>query len=723
MSEAAPEPDIPDGRTSREEGPTPTAKTPSQASDQGDQEHQNEADDPNRRDDDASLVTRIQREEDNLRLRLASLRKLKAGMDTTAGRDWFGGPVNHASDGASVYGAGRDFYNYQVAPPDSPPVQTAPLAREHVERLRGCLVVTESHTRLTTLLAIEPLLLLRGHRDTGRTTTAIAALLEVAKSCNRLMLKDEPLHVSATDLEKGAGYLLVADGSAWTSQLAEIADHLSAMAISSECRIVILAGPDCDLPHRVVDHVQPAADQVFRKTFTYLLGDPDAWDKHRLDEYDIVSRLSGCRPAEALRLANRLVDGLRQNLTIREVFDTQPLFTQTRFREHLDQDSSRFGRCFLVSSAVLHGLPETVVSGAALDLADQILEGTREDEEPDDTPVWERLEHWLSYSGVSAVKSDRRGEGRRVQLRDELAPLLLPMIWEELPAVRQHLYAWLRRLGEGPDEHVRIKVAYAVGLLATCDFDLIEREFLDEWSRDSNVGLKQLAAWALEAAASDPQIRGRVDMLLRIWAETGSYERRTTAAIAYGSQIGLRNVDDVLISFRQITLTTKSYWLCDAVARSIADIYMANTARPIVAELARWARDDEFGRKLAAALTLVRLGPLRHDGARLALLDHCDEADLIALWTHSLKLSLSPDGMAGRGSGLAGRLWQLFTSWVQEWDKRPSLRPVIEGVFRISNSEDLRLRRTYQLYLLVWQRNGTISPPLFHHLTRTLKDG
>ncbi|MGW4420489.1 hypothetical protein [Streptosporangium sp. NPDC004631] len=722
MSEAAPEPDVPAGPAPDEEETSSPAGASPPSFDQDDRDDHDENDAQDEHDGDAALVSRIQQEEDNLRLRLASLRKLNTGKDTTAGRDWFGGPVNHASDNARVYGAGRDLY-YNFGSSDGPSVQTAPVAGERLERLRACLVLTESQTRLAKLLVDEPLLLLRGPRNTGRTMTAIAALLDVAKSCHRLMIRGEPLRVDMADLEKGAGYLLLADESPWTSQLEEVADHLSAVATRSECRIVVLVGPDYDLPHRMVDHAPPAADHVFRKTFTYLLGDPDAWDTHRLDEHDIVGWLSGCQPAEALQLAERLVEGVRQGQAIPDVLNAQPLFTHTRFHEHLDEEPTRFGRCFLVSSAVLHGLPEPVVSGAALDLAEQILDGKRESEEHDDTLVWERLGSWLSYSGISAIQGARRGEGRRVQLRDELAPLLLPMIWEELPAVRGHLYAWLRRLGESSDEHVRIKIAHAVGLLATCDFDLMEKEFLDGWSRASKVGQKQLAAWALEAAASDPEIRDRVEALLRRWAEIGPYERRTTAAIAYGSQMGIRNVNEVLASFRMITLTTKGYWLCDAVARSISDIYVTNTARPIAAELARWARGDAFGGRLAAALALVRLGSLRHNGTRPTLLDHCTGTDLVALWTRSLELSLSADEMAGQGSSLAGRLWQLFTGWVREWDEHPALRPVLEGVFGTGNSGSLRLRRTYQLYLLLWQRNGTISADLFRHLASILKDG
>ncbi|MER5649224.1 hypothetical protein [Streptosporangium sp. NPDC002524] len=726
MSESASEPEAPAAQAHGQENTPPPAEEPAQTFDHDERGRSDQDDDDERgghheRKEDEALANRIRQEENHLRLRLASLQKLKAGQDATAGRDWFGGPVNHASDHAQVYGAGRDLYN--VISSDGPPVQSVPVIAEHLERLKACLVPTESQARLAGLLVDEPLLLLRGPRDTGRTMTAIAALLEVTQSCHRLMIRGEPIHVDGSHLDTGVGYLLVADESSWTAQLEEAAHYLSAVAARRECRIVVLTGPGHDLPHRVVDHVPPAADQVFRKTFTYLLSDPDAWQAHGLDEHDIVGRLSGCQPADALRLAEQLANGVRQNQAVADVLNAQPLFTRTRFHRHFDEEPTRFGRCFLVSSAVLHGLPEPVVSQAALGLSRQILDGRQESEKYDDTPIWERLGTWLSYSGISTVQGDRRGAGRRLQLRDELAPLLLPMIWEELPAVREHLYAWLRRLGESGDEHVRIKVAHAVGLLATCDFDLIDKEFLDGWSRSSKIGPKQLAAWALEAAASDPEIRDRVHALLRTWSEIGPYERRTTAAIAYGSRTGTQNIDEVFKSFRVITLTTKSYWLCDAVARSIADIYGTDTARPIATELALWARADAFGGRLAAALALARLSPLRHNGTRPALLDHSTDDDLIALWTGSLELSLSPDEMAGRGSGLAGRLWQLFTDWVREWEERPSLRPVLEGVFEAGRSGPLRLRRTYELYLLLWQRDKTVSVPLFRHLTRILKDG
>ncbi|MBB5626234.1 hypothetical protein [Sphaerisporangium krabiense] len=664
------------------------------------------------------LARRVHEEERNLWLRLNILRRL-AGLETTAGRDAFGGPVNHARGNGHAYGAGRDFFLNHFASDGGPHVQSAPMTAEQLGRLKGCLVTTRSQTRLTAMLATEPLVVLRGLPGMGRVTTAMAALQDVTESCHWIMLRD-PFRLTTEDLKKRAGYVVNADVPEWTSRPEEFAEFLASMALRKDCRIVLVSA-DFDLPHRVVDHDPPAAVEVCRATVAYLLRDPDAWERHGLDALDIGQLLSGRRPREAALLAEGLADGVRRGLPVQDVLDAQPVFTRTRFREHLNKDLTRSGHCFLISSAVLHGLPEPAVSSAALELARLIADGTGVEEEPDDGPVWERLRSWLGYSDISAVEGDRPGEGRRVRLREDLVSLLLPMLWEELPGVRPHLYVWLRRLGDGPDEHVRIKVAHAVGLLATCDFDLVQREFLDGWSRDRKPARKQLAAWALEAAAGAPGLSGRVDRLLREWAEYGPYERLATAAIAYGSPTRVRDLGDALDTFERITRVTRRYWLCDAVARSVADIYAPDTARPVVGALARWARGEAAGGRLAAALALVRLGGPR-PGARPVLLDHGDDEDLIALWSRSLELTLSSDRMAGRGSSLSGRLWELFTAWVGAWEECPSLRPVVAGVLLSAGQGEVRLRRTYQLYLLLWRRTATVSGELFDHLNRILKD-
>ncbi|GII95014.1 DNA alkylation repair protein [Sinosporangium siamense] len=673
------------------------------------------------RNGDVLIAERLQQEERNAELRLADLRKLNAERTAAAGRDWFEGRTNHASDSGVINDAARDINFF--ASPDAPPVRTAPVSHSELRLLQGCVVETESQIRLAKLLGDHPVLLLRGSPGTGRTTTALAALLDFSKACHRLIVKDDPCQVSSAHLEPGVGYVLRADQKTWTSHLDDAVDHLSAVAARSGSRIVIVAGPDLDLPHRAVDHEQPAADEVCRKALAYLLDDPAAWQVHKLDEHGIADRLSEGRPAEAYQLADRLADAVRHRQPLDDVLVAQPLTARRRFREHLKCDTTtRTGLCFLASSAVLHGLSETTVTDAAFALARATLEGTKAGEEPDDALVRERIANWLSYPGISTAEG-RHGKGRRVQLKGGLIPFLLPMIWEELPAIREHLYPWLRHLGSKADEHIRIKVAHAVGLLAVCDFELIEAEFLQPWSRDSKVGSKQLAAWTMEAAAGDPAIRDRVQALLHSWAAYGNYEQRTTAAIAYGSPTSTRQIGETLASFSQITRATRNYWLCDAVARSISDIYTAETASHIIAELADWARHDTYWVRLAAALALVRLSPLRRYGTRPPLADHGTSEDLCTIWVRSLELSLIPDNRAGRRSGLAGRLWELLAEWAAAWDEQPALRPVIEGVFSIDRTHNPRLHRTFQLYLLLWERKRTITTAHFHHLARLLKKG
>lgn len=706
MSEMVPEPD---GATEQGQGRelVPT-ETPGHNDDQ----------DGN--DEVFSSADRIRQEEEDLLLRLDSLRKLRASRETTAGRDWFGGPVNRGGDNAKIYSAGRDMYTYITAE-GAPPVRTVPLSADRVERLKSQLVVTESQKRLTELLIREPLVVLRGSRNTGRTTTAIAALLGVAKSCSRLMIGDNPARVGPENLEEGVGYVLRADKSAWTARLKEVVDHLSAVAANSRCHIVMLVDRDSGLLRQMVDHVPPDVEKVFRNTFAHLLCDPDAWDTHGLDSSHIHKQLSGARPADAARLAKDLAHGLGQNRTVDDVLKTQPLIIQARLREQLATDQTKFGRCFLVGSAVLHGLPEPLVSQSALDFAERILEHTkRKDEESDPDALWECLEKWLGDLGISTVEGDRPGEGRRVQLPDELARMLLPMIWEELPAIRDHLYAWLRQLGEHSDHRVQIKVAHAVGLLARRDFTLTEKEFLDGWSRSEAIGPKHLAAWALEVAADDLGIKNRVDTLLSRWSNCGLYQQKVTAAIAYGSPTGLWDIDQVLRSFREITLTTRSRLLCAAMAQSLTGVYREHTARPIIVELGRWARSERPGPRLTAALTLVRLGL----SDRLPpLFDHADEADLIDLWIRSLDLSLSEDRTVKRRSDLARPLWDVLASWAREWNRCESRRTVIEGIFKASGRGSPRLRRVYQFHLVLWQRQGIISVPLSRHLNRMLKAG
>ncbi|MFF0311530.1 hypothetical protein ACFYSC_29195 [Streptosporangium sp. NPDC004379] len=668
---------------------------------------------------------RIHQEEVGRRLRRESLRMIKAGQGATDGWGGPSGVANWLTDDAVAYSAGRDLY-YYVSSPDGSRVLTPAIGAEEVERIKNCLVRTESQERLTRLLTDRRVVLLRGPQHTGRATTAVAALLETTVSCHRLMIED-PTEVNASHLERDVGYLLRADGMTWAAQLEAIADHLADVAASSESRMVILADTECALPDRMVDHVPSAAEDVLRGTLVHLLGDPDAWGAYRLDGSGIDQWLSDCRPGDAWFLAERLAEGITRGRSIADVLKDRLAPRQTRLRKHLDGELSDLGLCFLVSGAVFHGLTEAVVSECAIDLARHLPTGRHKDEEPDAAPLRERLETWLGDFGITTVPGQAPGEGRRVHLGRQ-ASWLLPKIWEELPGIREYLHDWLLRLDEAAEEDVQVKVAYAFGLISTCDFDLIEKKFFDKWSKSPEVRLKTLAAWALEAAVNDPQTKERAERLLREWARLGSPQQQVTAAMAYGSSIGRKNIDDALTAFRRVTWAPKMFRICEAVARSVADVYAAETARPVLAELVEWARSERPGARLAAALALARIAPADRAGIRPPLTGYATDDELTDLWIRSLEFDISSDDArrdaddARRGADMRGWLWQVFASWVAAWEKQPSLRPVIEGVFRVGGARDPRFRRTCKIHLLVWERQGKASHSLVRHLARVMRD-
>ncbi|MET9068019.1 hypothetical protein [Streptosporangium sandarakinum] len=668
---------------------------------------------------------RIHQEEIGRWLRWESLRMIRAGQGAAAGWDGPAGVTNRLTDNAMAYSAGRDLH-YHAPSPDEPRVLTPPIGVEEVERIKNCLARTESQERLTRLLARRRVVLLRGPRHTGRATTAIAALLETTASCHRLVVED-PTEVSASHLERDTGYLLRADETTWAAQLETIADHLADMAASSESRVVILADTECALPDRMVDHVPPAAEDVLRGTLAHLLGDPDAWATHRLDGSGIDQWLPGCRPRDAWSLAERIAEGIERDRSAADVLKDQLTPRQTHLRRHLDGDLSDLGLCFLVSSAVFHGLTEAVVSECAIDFARHLPTGRHKDEEPDTAPLRERLETWLGDFGITTVPGQAPGEGRRVHLGRQ-ASWLLQKVWEELPGIREHLHDWLLRLDETAEEDVQVKVAHAFGLISTCDFDLIEKKFFNKWSKSPQMRLKILAAWALEAAVNDPRTKGRAERLLREWARFGSPEQLVTAAMAYGSSVGRKNIDDALTAFRRVTWTTKKSWVYDAVARSVADVYDTGTARPVLAELVEWARSDQQGARHTAALALARLAPPDRTGIRPSLTGYATDAELTDLWIRSLELGVSSDDArrnaddARRGADMRGWLWKVFASWVAAWERQPSLRPVIEGVFRAGGARDSRFRRTCKIHLLVWERQGKTSLSLARHLARVMRD-
>ncbi|MFF3440743.1 hypothetical protein [Streptosporangium sp. NPDC002721] len=624
-----------------------------------------------------------------------------------------------------------------------PIVRTYPVGDEDARRIRDTFVDGDARKRLVEQLHSERVVVLAGHADSGREYTAQAALLwwaygspqEESRRTALLMVSGDPAYVKADSLRRRTGYVLDATRAAWARQNPqEVLRHLDHLAdVLSGC-FVVLTGPDGLFGQPSVRHDPPEPVEVFERWLKYELTRLDhgglfetAYQMDGLADFAAEKR----PPGESARLARESAAVLCGGGRLDDVMAGQPGELKKAARERLGSDHPLHLRCFLISAAVLNELPVITVSRAASLLVELVGDEPSAQEQPD-APTWQWLPDWLDHAWADCDEADDTSGIRRVRLRrPHLAAAVLEVVWQEGQSIRDPVLAWLRELSRHPGRDVRIKVAHAIGRLATYDFDVIDTEFLRPWSGGSSRQSEQwLAAWAFEAVAHAEKASGRVLDRLRGWSE-GTAKQRTVVARAYGSRIGVDWIEEALAAFQRISLRSspKQRYIQDAVARSLTEVYGRETAPAILGELSRWIEKEHPGLRRTAALTLTRLAS-EVGGQRSRLqLDELDdelwqetERQLVELWLNALSCGLTPRNLQNIvGGPPVHEAWTALAAWVGDWEKAPERRrSVIEKVFAAGRGD---LRGPLQLHLHHWFRRKTISAELSRHLYHLMKGG
>ncbi|GLW07858.1 hypothetical protein Misp01_29880 [Microtetraspora sp. NBRC 13810] len=583
------------------------------------------------------------------------------------------------------------------------------LPPEQVRDIAARTVPTQSQRRLAERLHDTSVVLLRGRPESGWRTTAYAALLERIGKCTGTPLAilhtdTNPAELRAQDLDRADGFLLDARNAPWLAEPDEAITQLRMAAHAAGRLIVVLVtevGAGCE--HSVV-HVPPAPMDVFQNWLDHWLHTTEAWKEHGLDEYEaqLMEILDRCSPGRARELALDLATGIQAGKSVGQMLETQRQPLREKLQHALGDTASPFSRCFLVSSGVLHRLRESTVSGAALQLEALVREKENERNRPG-PPVWESLRELLVYNGLQTEPPSAAGDGHSVWLRPEARAQVLHVVWEEVPALRSILIDWLRELTGRKEWEVAIRAAQAVGQLAACDFNAIRREFLEPWSESGYSGNRLVMA-ALEAASLDADLRRRVHHLLEVWSN-GNYKRRTTAAMTYGSQIGVRAIDKALPAFNRVVAHSRSKHLHALVARAVTETHVATTADRITRELRRWATSDSYGLRRTAAVAFTSLAHLPNGfPGRPALVESTLHSEMAALWCHALDWS-KPALPDPEGRLPTPPVLPLLAGWAG----RTSCQPVVEEIFRAVGTRHRQLRLPFHVHLRAWQARGIIT--------------
>ncbi|GHH71847.1 hypothetical protein GCM10017673_25990 [Streptosporangium violaceochromogenes] len=730
MGETAAEP--PAG-TPEAEAATPAPEPPAPATIRREKAPEVFLEDDDDPDLDLPLSTRLPDEDRERRLREESL----DGLCSTG--------VVHGSAHRIVGGALFETHSghINIGLPDSGPItRVYPVGDEDAARIRDTFVDGESRRRLVERLRGERVVVLAGHADGGRGYTAQAALLGWAHGEHRerkerhtalLTVSGDPAYVKTDDLRERTGYVLDATRAGWTRRNPqEVLRHLGHLAETLSGRFVVLTGPGGLPGHPSVLHDPPEPVQVFERWLKYELtrtGDGDLFAAvHRMEglaEFAAERR----PPAEGAGLARETAAVLRRGGELRDVTAGLPGELRKAARELLNDGHPLPQRCFLIASAVLNELPVITVSRAATLLV-ELVKGEHPPAESPEPPAWEWLPEWLDHAQADCGRDDDARGIRRVRLRrPHLAAAVLEVVWQEGQSVRDPVLTWLKNLSAHPARDVRIKVAHAIGRLATYDFDVIDEEFLQPWSGQTARQSEQwLAAWAFEAAAHAESTSGRVLERLRLWSSKEAAKKRTVAARAYGSRIGVDWIEEALAAFRRIVLrsSVQQRYMQDAVARSLTEVYTRQTAPAILGELARWAERKHPALRRTAALALTRLASEGGDRrSRLRPEEFDDELwprverHLVKLWLNALGCGIvhrDPRNVTGPPIHEA---WTAFATWVGAWDRTSGRhRAVIEQVFSDGERE---LRGPLRLHLHHWFRGQTIGAGLGRRLYHLMK--
>jgi hypothetical protein len=636
------------------------------------------------------------------------------------GRNWYGGSTYRLDRGGTLNGAGRDIIQYFGG--EEPSVYTHPISTDEFNEIRACLIETASQRELLTRLANVPVVLLRGDPHTGRWTAALHALVQQGLSCNHLVVKD-PKRVRPDDLRAGNGYVLRVDDGTWPRRPGAVLDQLSAVARESGAMIVAVVPNDCAVTKSVVTHEPPTAEEVIRRWLVHLA--PGIEEDLEAIGDSLSEHVAGCRPWEAVDTARQLADGLRRGRSLSSMIADLPYTALTNLSESLkrsDPADPALSRHFLISCAVLYGLPEATVSNAAVTLAQRIRQDEQReaaDEEDQGFPVWERLSQWIAHPGLDATEAARGGEGQRIEVRPGMADRLLTTVWKQLPVIRPALYDWLAELVGDDDWRVRLKAAYAVGKLATCDFHVIDKRFLTPWSMAE--GRAKVLAWALESAAlADPDVAALVRGRLKDWT-TGTYLQRLSAALAYGSAVGIRHIDEALDALHTVAAAAVHLQTCDGVAHSVAEVYTSDTASMVLREMARWAIGEHVGERLTAALAFIRLATAEQEEESHPPLCHHDRVcDLAQLWVNALNWGLSTVRGDTRFPAYTPSAWLLMATWAERAASEPAVDIVIGEALAKATK---RLRPAWTFHLHLWHKRRSITTAQFAQYIRLLKEG
>ncbi|MFI5068836.1 MAG: hypothetical protein ACHP9Z_33325, partial [Streptosporangiales bacterium] len=487
-----------------------------------------------------------------------------------------------------------------------------PIAPEVLDALISRYVPVTGYETLARRLRDTRLLVLRGAPGTGRGTTGLRLLAEVAGPVARFSPETNLRTLAEDDLQPGSGYLLeLIPGTGVPPPTAVHADRLRDRLTARDCYLVVVAAhdirhadafqgytADCPLPdpQEVFDRAaseaarrRPYLEEALRKAAGQLKPDAAqtpsemAW----LAAYIASGPAEPLTPEELARLQGRAL--ARQVAGWFEPLASLPASSEADEQVRL--------AAFRIALAVLNDTPVDLVAEAAENLTRRILLARSPRRSPGRPVFAAHREDHVANSRARLIPGTVKYVDSSVPATfaryddDRLPVAVLDRVWG-MHNVRGPLTSWLQSLSSDRRPFVYMRAALAIGLLSSWDFSYTFDELLDPWARSSGEESRRrwVAAVALDEASRNEDVLPVVREILEAWCRKGTWEQRWTGATALGYDLGLRDPAKALKELRKLACQEDGT-LAQVASWAVARIFALGAVTPVTEAVSSGLRD------------------------------------------------------------------------------------------------------------------------------------
>ncbi|MFC8506915.1 hypothetical protein ACFU3J_03945 [Streptomyces sp. NPDC057411] len=539
---------------------------------------------------------------------------------------------------------------------DRPHFVQGPVPRETLDHLDDVYCETAGYQRMKDRLRARRVLVLCGEPGSGRKTTALALLSEVAKG---QVFRLDPRHgadeIRAENLQPAAGHLIeiLAEDMRTEAEprhsrgagaepaprppvrLSEL--HLDRLAdllggVDGYGVLVVESG---DLADRLLRGrygtycAPPPAEEVLHRHLRQLLrGEPEeatAAARALAARSDVVAALGleELRPREAARLADHLARRQREELTDEQLLEDCAAFVRAQAREWF-AGADRPGTlpealpvlnatAFRIAVAVFNGSAYSIAAEAAELLAWELAVTL----DPD-RPAGRRLfgthaEHRpvLARSVLEDTELDlgpAKVPARAVRFQgDALATAVLSEVWHGYHNVRGPVARWLRSLCDDPRPEVWVRASIAAGVLCSWDWIHGYGELVAPLAVREEPVARMAAATALAEAARDPRVRPAVAATVKDWAASDDPELMETALLTHGYVLAAGGIGGSLDAIARVVRTHEpdDVELLVPATFSVARLLASGDPEPVLRRLERWLADGRLNLSNLVHITVI----------------------------------------------------------------------------------------------------------------------